>query len=89
MSRKSQRVGQAAQVEGRHQGQADDQFDVLAEAEERQPAPAVFGQRAGHDLGLGFRRVEGRQFQLAHQADQRHHEADRLGERSSQGCSWA
>ena len=52
--RNSSGSGQATQVEGRHQGQPDDQFHVFANVEESQAAAAVFGQRAGDNFGFCF-----------------------------------
>ena len=81
LSEERQRVGHAAQVERGDQRQADDQLDALRQVgTSASPRPLYSVSAPGHDLGFGFRRIEGRQFQLAHQPDQRDHEPDRLGQ---------
>ena len=71
-------VGQPAQIKGCYQRQTNHQLNIPADAEKSQAAPAVFGQSAGHDFGLGFRGIKRRQLQFAHQPDHGNDEPDRL-----------
>ncbi len=52
----------------------------LTDEEQQEPEPAVLGEVAGDDLGLGDRHVEGRLCQLGLRRDQEHDEPDELRE---------